>query len=200
LRFRDVKADGLESKMMKLRVSIVLFVLCGTMSAFAQDREKPWWGLDLGVFRPTSGEISDKFGDNLFRVGFRPFTNRISEKWKLIYDFSVITASDDGERMLVIPLTVGFTRSFGDPEGDMIPFVQFGAGPAYYDYSLTRTTLGPVTERFKTRRVGANANLELGVLISKRFALVGRGDWFTEADGFDFSGISLTLSWAILRF
>lgn len=200
LRFGDVKAYGLESKMMKLRVSTVLFVLCWAMSGFAQDREKPWWGLDLGVFRPTSGEISDKFGENLFRIGFRPFTNRISEKWRLIYDFSVISASDSGERMLLIPLTVGFTRSFGDPEGDMIPFIQFGAGPAYLDYNLTRTTAGPVTERFKTSRVGGNANLELGVLISKRFALVGRGDWFTDADGFDFSGISLTLSWAILRF
>ena len=186
--------------MMKLRVSIVLFLLSWAVASFAQDREKPWWGLDLGVFRPSSGEISDKFGQNLFRIGFRPFTNRISEKWKLIYDFSIISASDSGERMLVIPLTVGFTRSFGDPEGDFIPFVQFGVGPAYYDYSLTRTTFGPVTERFKTRRVGGNANLEVGAMFSKRFALVARGDWFTKADDFDFSGISITLSWAILRF
>jgi hypothetical protein len=204
---------------MKAREWAVLFVVALGCSAWAQTAPQPsvqqpqhedrrddrrWWGIDVGVFRPMSGEIRDKFGDNLLRIGFRPFSRRISDDWKFIFDFMIISASRRGNRMLVVPITFGFTRSFAKPDDDTIPFVQLGAGPAYYDYSIERDTGVPPAgvgsiERFRGKKIGGNANVELGVIWNQRFALVGRADFFTKTDDFDFSGLTFTLSWAAFK-
>lgn len=191
-----------------------VLLCCGLLSvlgAYAgaadtqDERAKRWWGVDVGVFHPTSSEIRDAFDENMFRIGFRPFEGRISDKWKFIVDVTVISANQHGNKLFALPISGGFTRSFGDAEGNTVPFVQVGVGPAYYDYSITRPG-GEITKagvsgdkRFSTKRVGANANVELGVVLNKRFAIVGRYDYFTKADDFDFSGASLTLSYAVAK-
>jgi hypothetical protein len=180
------------------RALALLALFVGCSSAFAEDSasrdRKRWWGFDVGFFRPNSSEIRNAFDDYMIRFGFRPFEDRISEKWRVIFDFTVLAADRNDNRLLAIPVTVGVTRSLGSPESDLIPFVQAGIGPAYYDYSIVRGT-----ERISTKRVGGNANLELGVLMSRRLAIVGRADFYTETDDFDFSGVSLTVSWAAFR-
>jgi hypothetical protein len=175
----------------------------GTMALAQDGKSKPWWGVDVGFYHPTSNEISDRFGDTLFRLGIRPFEDRITKDWKFAVDFTVLTARKRGDRLLAIPLTFGFTRSFGNPEGSAIPFVQFGVGPAFYDYSITRDapveTNGTTTERVKDSRWGGNANIEVGVMFNRRFSVSVRGDWYTKTDDFDFSGVSLSLSYAAFK-
>lgn len=170
------------------------------------ERAKRWWGVDVGVFHPTSSEIRDAFDENMFRIGFRPFTSHISDKWKFIVDVTVISANLHGNKLFALPITGGFTRSFADEEENTVPFVQVGVGPAYYDYSITRPGAEDVRptgtagdRRFSTKRVGGNANIELGVVLNKRFAIVGRYDYFTKTDDFDFSGASLTISYAVAK-
>lgn len=180
-------------------------VFSTAFAAVGQDR-RAWWGLDVGGYFPTNGEMRDIFGDVLLRVGVRPFEQRISDKWKFIVDVNALSARKNGSKLFLMPVTFGFTRSFGSPESRTIPFVQVAAGPAYYDYSINREVeitaeggKGSETERFSKKRFGANANIEAGVLIDKRFALVARADFYTKADDFDFNGISLTFSYAAFR-
>jgi hypothetical protein len=180
---------------MKKWICVGLLGLLGaTSSQAAYDQHKRWWGLNVGVFIPNSGEIRDKFSDVFFRVGVSPFSDRISEKWKFAVDFNAVIANKNGNHMLVAPVTFGFARSFGSPEARAIPFVQFGVGPAFYDYDISRGS-----ERFDTTRVGGNANVEAGVLLDRRFAVTGRADFYTKTDDFDFSGISVTVAYAVFR-
>lgn len=178
------------------------FALLGlAVPALGQSRHKTWWGVDVGFYRPTSGEIRDAFGDSLFRFGLRPFENRITKDWKFAVDVTILSARSGDDRLLAIPLTFGFTRSFGNPEDTAIPFVQVAAGPAYYDYAIGRDVEaeGTTTERVKDRKWGSNVNLEAGVMFNRRFSVSVRGDWYSKTDDFDFSGVSLTLSYAAFR-
>src|SRR5215216_181721 len=124
---------------MKKWVCVGLLALLGAASTLAaDDHHKRWWGLSLGAFIPNSGEIKDRFDDVFFRVGISPFDDRISDKWKFAVDFNAIIANKHGNHMLVAPVTVGLARSFGSPEARAIPFVQFGIGPALFDYDIAR--------------------------------------------------------------
>jgi hypothetical protein len=181
---------------MRKWLSVGLVLVAGLSSALGADDNdrKKWWGLSVGVFLPSSGEIQDRFDDVFFRVGISPFEDRISDRWKFAVDFNALFANKNGNRLFVAPVTVGFARSFGSPEARSIPFVQFGVGPAYYDYSIARGS-----GRVSTRRVGGNANVEAGILFDRRFALTGRADFYTKTDDFDFSGFSVTLAYAAFR-
>jgi hypothetical protein len=167
----------------------------------SQGRPRTWWGIDAGVYIPTSSEIRDAFGDGLFKFGLRPFENRITRDWKFTTDITILTARGNGNRLLAVPITFGFTRSFGDPDAPSVPFFQIAAGPAYFDYSIEREVQvqGPSVQRVKDRKWGSNVNAELGVLFNRRLAVSLRGDWYSETDDFDFSGVSLTLSYAAFR-
>ena len=162
-------------------------------SSFAADN-KSWWGASVGAFFPNSGEMRDMFGSAFVRFGIGPFEKRISERWRSTFDFAILGANKDGNRIFALPLTFGVTRSFGNPNSRSIPFVQVCAGPAFFDYDLGRGS-----ERFKTSRVGGNANVELGILFDRRFAITLRGDFYTKTDDFDFSGTSITFAYAAFR-
>lgn len=190
---------------MKARWSVVPVTLAAVLglpaSSSAQAHGKTWWGVDIGFYRPNSGEIRDAFGDSLFRFGLRPFENRITKDWKFAVDVNILSARSGDDRLLAIPLTVGFTRSFGNPEDAAIPFVQIAAGPTYYDYSIGREVevQGNGTEQVKGSKWGSNVNLEAGVMFNRRFSVSVRGDWYSKTDDFDFSGVSFTLSYAAFR-
>src|ERR1051325_6803583 len=79
----------------------ILGLLGAASSQAADDHHKHWWGLNIGVFVPNSGEIRDKFSDVFFRVGISPFTDRISEKWKFAVDVNAVLANKHGNHMLV---------------------------------------------------------------------------------------------------
>lgn len=184
----------------------ILAICASTAFSSTIDDRKNWWGLDVGAYFPTSSEIRDVFGDAMLRVGIRPFERRISDKWKFIVDVNALAARKHGSKLFIMPITFGFTRSFGSPDSNSIPFVQVAAGPAYYDYTIYRSTeisdmgdKGSDTERISKKRFGANANIEAGILLNHRFAIIARGDFYSKADDFDFSGISLTLSYAAFR-
>lgn len=192
---------------MKLWITGVALAACVSTALAAPDEDrKKWWGADIGVYFPTNGEIRDAFGDTLLRFGLRPFEKRISDRWKFIVDVNALAARKDGNKLFAMPVTFGFTRSFGDPASKSIPFVQIAAGPAYYDYSIYRDVevsaeggKEPERERISKKRFGGNANIEAGILFDHRFALVARADFYTKSDDFDFSGISLTFSYAAFR-
>lgn len=172
-----------------------------------QDQEKPkeeperrkrnWWGLDIGAYFPTDSEIQDRFGDAMLRIGLRPFDTRAGN-WRFVTDITFLSGNRDGSRMLIVPLTFGFLKSFGDPDAEQRTFVMFGAGPAYYDYSIKRL-VGLNIVKVKDRTFGASAHVDAGIVFNNRFSIVARYDWMSESKNFDFSGFSLTLSYALFR-
>ena len=163
-------------------------------------RERPWWGVDVGAYFPTDGEIRDRFGTALFRLGFRPFEPKRTGKWRIVTDLTVISASKFGNHMLLIPWTVGVMSTFGEPDKWPASFVSVGVVPAYMDYAIDRLSSDQTTLiRFSAQKFGASAHVEAGVLLQPRLSVTGRYDWFSQSDDFDFSGFSLTVAYALWR-
>ncbi len=174
----------------------------------AQDQEKPrdpkenrrhWWGLDVGAFFPTDGDIRDRFGGSMLRIGLRPFDPK-SGNWRFVTDVTILSGRRGDNRLLAVPLTFGFLKSFGNEDDETRTFVMIGAGPVYYDYAIERLTNGGTTvTRIKERTFGTAAHVDAGIVFGNRFSITGRYDWMSRSRGFDFSGFSLTFSFALFR-
>ncbi len=154
------------------------------------------WALEVGVYVPTSGEMRDAFEDGLIRLGLRPYRMREPSKWRQTTDITIVSASRKGNRMFLLPVALGLTRSFGDADGRNLAFVSFGAGPAFYDYAITRPSN---LTRYSTQKVGASGYVEAGVQLQNRLTLTGRYQWFSESHGFDFSGVSASVAFVVAR-
>jgi len=74
-------------------------------------------------------------------------------------------------------------------------YLRFGAGVAYYDYALTVNG-----QRNAAKTFGLTGGVELGIVVSSRLNLFGRYNYFQERGGLDFSGITVGVSYSILRF
>jgi len=189
---------------------VALVATVGAASAVAQGEDKkdnrPYFGLKLGVFMPTDGEMRDMFGSTVFAFGISMDDfSRQPDKWRLTADFDFIVGRHDPDdddlfpenKMFLLPVTASIGRVFGGDSSRARPYVRFGAGVAYMDYSVTRPSTG---ERFSTKRGVPTANAEVGMLISDRVRISARYDWFAKADDFDFSGLKLTASVNLIRF
>lgn len=154
------------------------------------------WALEVGVYIPISREMRDAFEDGLIRLGLRPYRLREPSKWRPTTDITIVSASRKGNRMFLLPVALGFTRSFGDSEGRNLAFVSLGAGPAFYDYAITRPSN---LTRYSTQKVGASGFVEAGVQLQNRLTLSGRYQWFSESHGFDFSGVSASVAFVVAR-
>ncbi len=163
-----------------------------------EPKKKRWWAIDAGVYRPTSEEIRDRFGDYLFRVGVRPFGNELIGSGKPFIDATILTARQGSSHLFVLPVTLGFITSTGDENDDTISFASVGVGPAYYNYKIKRL-VGSTIVTIKESTFGWSAHAEIGIRIQKRLTITGRYDWFSESNDFDFSGFSLNLSYAAFR-
>ena len=195
--------------------SIALVALAATVcasSAVAQEQEKekkderPYFGVKLGAFLPTDSEMQDMFGSAIFVFGISmdDFTKQ-PDKWRLTGDFDFIVGKNDPDsgdlfpenKMFLLPITASMGRVFGSDSSKARPYVRFGAGFAYMDYSVTRPSTG---ERFSVKRGVPTANAEVGLFIGDRVRLAARYDWFAKADDFDFSGLQLTATLNLIRF
>lgn len=164
--------------------------------AAAEDGQKPNRGLGLnaGVFSPSSSEMRALFGNTWLNVGIQPLNFSKPRDWRIFGGISFLTANRDGNRVLAIPATVGVLKEF-NRDADTVPYVAVAAGPAYYDYALTRGF-----ERFATKRVGWNANLRAGVTFNQRLQVQLRYDFYSSTDDFQFDGLTLNASYLVFRF
>jgi hypothetical protein len=189
-----------------LTASLVAMAVCvSAVVAQGQEEQKDkdggsrnYLGVRGGLYLPTDSEIKDIFGSSIFVVGlsFDDFT-RQADKWRLTVDFDFITGKKDGNKFFAAPVTASVGRVFGSRDENIRPYVRFGVGVAYFDYSITR----PATlERFSEKRFGFGADAEVGIFVGERLRIAAKYVWFSKVDDFDFSGLSLTATVNLFRF
>jgi hypothetical protein len=181
--------------------------LAGTVASLAvvasvahaqNNRGKTFLGVKGGIYFPTNSEIRDIFGSNLVVIGISVDDfSRQADKWRLTADFDFITGKDGDDKFFAMPVTASFGRVFGSPEDNFRPYVRFGAGAAYFDYSITRPS---TLERFQEKRFGLSANAEAGFFVGERLRVSAKYNWFSKVDDFDFSGLQLTATFNLVRF
>ena len=163
-----------------------------------EGRGRTYLGVKGGLYLPTNGEIRDIFGSSIVVFGLSvDDITRQADKWRLTADFDFITGKKDGNKFFAAPVTASIGKIFGNRGDNTRPYVRFGAGGAYYDYSITRPGTG---ERFSTKRFGASADAEVGVIIGERFRVSAKYQWLSKADDFDFSGFQIVATYQIVKF
>jgi opacity protein-like surface antigen len=172
--------------------------LLATGASAQENRGGTYLGVRAGMFMPSNGEMRDIFGSSIFVLGLSAddFTKQ-ADKWRLTADFDFITGKEDNNKFFIAPVTASIGRVFGSPDDNMRPFVRFGVGGAYMDYSITRPS---TAERFSAKRFGFGADAEVGVFLSDRVRVSAKYLWFSKVDDFDFSGLTLTATVNIFKF
>lgn len=164
-------------------------ILCAiTRSAHA---ERIQVGLSFGAFYPSDSLIQDRFGKQIISFGFSPMSLRKPNASYLEPNVNVISAQKGSEDLLVIPATLRFVKTFGDPQGRTVPYFAVGAGGYYSYYDIYSPT---ASARYTDTHWGSTANAELGMILDQTTSLVVRYNWFSKAQGLRFDGLSLGIS------
>ena len=100
------------------------------------------WGIKAGLFMPSGSEIRRVFGDNWVSFGLSPQQKVARSDLTFGGDVGVIIANSNGNRLLLIPVTAGYTKLFAPRQNAVVPYGAVRAGVAYYDYSISRGLAG----------------------------------------------------------
>lgn len=176
--------DGGRKFEMRRRIfACVTSMLC-PLVAFSQDRTIPV-GVDVGVYLPSDSTVRNVFGDAWFRVGLTPISLQAPGEWRFTFDVAILDSGTAANRALLVPVTFGATRSFGDPEANARPYIALRGGPFYGD--VNSPLLGVNKTGF-----GFDANAALGVAFGGRFYIEARYDYMSDFGGLKFSGFFLS--------
>ena len=99
--------------------------------------------------------------------------------------------------MFVLPLTYGYEYHFGaDDSVQYLPYVRPFAGLAYYDYSITDFASG---QHSSAKQLGATYGVEGGIIIGHKLKVSAAYNYFTQAGGFSFNGLTLSATYSLFN-
>ncbi|MBA3725315.1 MAG: hypothetical protein H0W86_02420 [Armatimonadetes bacterium] len=159
-----------------------LVLACGTASGAVAQLNVPV-GVDVGIYFPQSELVRDVWGENWFRIGISPLSFQTPGNWRFTFDLGIMRRSENDDSVTLIPLTFGFTKSFGR-DMKMLPYVVGRVGPYWGD-------VDSLTFGINKSQVGWNANAAVGISFDRRFYIEGRYDHYSKFEGLDFSGFSI---------
>jgi hypothetical protein len=184
-----------------IRLLPVSVLACLAVPAFAQS--DTWFGPEVGVFFPTSGKLRDALGNTWISLGAGSTRFVQGDGRKFAWDWETMSQSKSGSKVFMGSVSYGLVSPFTAPKPYSIsqggtafqPYYALRAGGSYIDYAVNING-----GRTSGKRLGLNANAELGVMFGDRLKVAARYDFFPSHDGLNFSGLSLTARYGLLRF
>jgi hypothetical protein len=168
-------------------------LVLGALST-AASAQIPNVGATVGLYFPTSSEMRDAFGNSILRFGFGDAARSKTGNIKFGTAFDIITANKNGNRLLLVPVTFEAEQQLTlNPAATTRPYVKAFAGIAYMDYGIT---MGGT--RYDDKLIRTTIGAELGIVFAERFRLSARYNAFPKASGFDFSGMSVNLTFNLM--
>ena len=145
-------------------------------------------GFRAGGYFPNDGKIRDVFGDVFPALGLATVTPVHPNHGRFFPALELFGTRSGKNHFFVVPLTlVGeYQLPAGSGRRNNVPFVRGEAGIAYFDYRIDHG--GRVV---RSRRGGAAASLDAGVLVSTSFRVGARYRILQHFDGYDFGGVEL---------
>lgn len=162
----------------------------------AQAQIDPYIGPSVGIFFPSDSALRDAMGDAWFSIGASRVRIDPYSKNKLGFDWNAFSKDNRGSRVFMLAGTLGWTNPLAEPGANFRPYFAVRGGLSYIDYAVNTSP----TTRVADKKIGFNANAELGVNIGERLNLAVRYDVFPEYDGLRFSGLSIALKWGVAKF
>lgn len=182
--------------MKKLFGGAAAFALASVSLASDIDNYRGYIGVRAGASFFVNGDMRDYFGSGKLTFGITPVTTRSPRDWAIDTDLDLQIANQNGNRLLMIPVTVGIGKTFGDKNNGSRPYMALRAGAAYLDYAITNKS----AVRLNERRIVPTANAEIGVIFSERLKLAARYDYFGRTNGLTFDGFQVNLSYGFFKF
>jgi outer membrane autotransporter protein len=169
---------------------VALFgVLATTASA-----QIPNLGATAGLYFPVSREMRDAFGNSIFRFGFGQAAQSKTGNLKIGTSFDIITANHDGNRLFMLPVTLEVEQQLTmNPGATTKPYAKAFIGAAFIDYGITQNG-----NRFSSQVIRPTLGAELGLVFAERLRLAARYNAFQKTGGFDFSGVSVSLTFNLM--
>jgi hypothetical protein len=158
-----------------------------------EDNRKPphVFGLGIGSYTPINSEVKDVFGGTKLRIGLRPILTETPERARFMYDVSFYSLWKDDDRAILIPLTVGLIKGFGQDTKTQT-YAAINAGTFYG--KVEAPSVGVSDSGW-----GFTANASVGLIYNKRFMLEGRYEIMNEFAGFKFDSFSVLAAYKLLQ-
>ncbi|MCA0359790.1 MAG: hypothetical protein LCH41_01920 [Armatimonadetes bacterium] len=154
-------------------------------------------GPEFGVFLPTDGALKTALGDQWFSVGISTMKQGDLRRSNTGTNMNFVTQAKNGNKVFIGSYSIGLFQPFGDgrQRNSSRPYFAARAGVSYIDYAI-----GVGINRDSGKRVGYNANAELGILFGDRLNLSVRYDVNSKHDGYSFDGLSVSLRYGLAKF
>ncbi len=183
--------------MIKLRAIACVAGVALMGSAMAADT---FLGADIGYYFPSNSKLRRALGNQWFSVGLSPSGGGELTRKELGTSFNVISHERGRNKVFIGSYTIGWAQLLGDQRSNRLgkglqPYVAARAGVAYFDYGI-----GAGSFRESGKRIGWNANVEVGFVLDGRLTLSARYDAFSRQSGFQFDGLSVSLEYSLFRF
>ncbi len=157
-------------------------------------------GVQVGVFYPADSQLRDSLGDQWLSVGFGRVNMGVADRSKASWSWRSLSKTEDGSRIWMLSASYGYLWTFAKPgpfgePAEVRPYFAVRGGPVYIDYAID--TPGG---RVSSKRVGFNANAELGVAVGDRLTISARYDINSRFDDLRFDGLTLQAQYSLFRF
>lgn len=180
---------------MKFSVRLVLAAMALCIGSGAALAQGSGYGPQVGVYFPASQELRNALGSSWFSIGFTQVPTQRAGNQIISTDWNVLAADRYGNRLFILTPSVGILLPLGGDGQETNVYAAARAGISYMDYNITT---GGVTRRGNS--IGLNGNVELGMYLGDRLNVAARYDVFSEKDGLNFNGLTLSLRYSIVRF
>ena len=182
---------------MKLPIAITALAVI-VSSAFAQQSTSGTGiGVSVGIFDPSSAQIKKDLGSQFLSFGLGGAQTGRPSEGAVTPEYTLIIASGNGNKFFVLPLTYGYEYHFGSASNSkFLPYVRPFAGLAYYDYSITDLASG---QHSSAKQLGGTYGLEGGVIIGNKLKVSAAYNYFTNAGGFSFNGLTLSATYSLFK-
>ncbi|MCU0316144.1 MAG: hypothetical protein MUC92_06090 [Fimbriimonadaceae bacterium] len=137
-------------------------------------------------------------GETWYSFGFALTSSaKVPDRGGFAPDLYFISGESTRSKVFIASLSYGYVQPLGKQDGQAFqPYAAARAGLSYFDYGVQVT----VADRRSAKALGVTGNVELGVLVGDRLAISARYDFLGKRDRLDFDGLSLQLSYGIIRF
>ncbi len=152
-------------------------------------------GPSVGLFFPMDEKLRDALGSSWFSIGLGGVKTGEYRERQLGFNYNIISKSQSGNKVFILAGSYGLVQPLAGADASTRPYFAIRGGLAYMDYALDVDN-----DRLSGKKIGINANAELGIILSDRLTLAARYDIFSAQDGLSFNGLSLSLKYGLVRF
>lgn len=180
--------------MLTLNRCFAVLAVAAALSPIAAAQTR-YAGPEVGLYFPSDSVLKDALGNQWISFGVTTMRQGTMQSQGIGTNWNVTSNSKNGNKVFMGSYTLGITKPFGDVGSQARPYFALRGGLSYIDYALT--TNG---NRISGKRLGYDANAEVGIMFGDRLTLSARYDVFSKHDGLKFDGLTLNLKYGLAKF